>query len=63
MKFLRCLNKKKKKKTVGLDKIGIKGVAVELLLKPIEELELSVRAHNCLVNAGIKRIVDLVKHV
>jgi len=50
----------KEKKTVGLDKIGIKGVPVELLLKPIEELELSVRAHNCLVNAGIKRIVDLV---
>jgi DNA-directed RNA polymerase subunit alpha len=46
--------------TVGLDKIGIKGIPVELLLKPIEELELSVRAHNCLVNAGVKRIVDLV---
>ncbi len=29
-------------------------------LKPIEELELSVRAHNCLINAGIKRIIDLV---
>lgn len=47
-------------KVVGLDKIGIKGIPVELLLKPIEELELSVRAHNCLVNAGVKRIVDLV---
>lgn len=45
---------------VGLDKIGIKGIAVDLLIKPIEELELSVRAHNCLVNAGVKRIVDLV---
>lgn len=50
----------KEKKSVGLDKIGIKGIPVELLLKQIEELELSVRAHNCLVNAGIKRIVDLV---
>lgn len=49
-----------KEKMVSLDKIGIKGVPVELLLKPIEELELSVRAHNCLVNAGVKRIVDLV---
>jgi DNA-directed RNA polymerase subunit alpha len=29
-------------------------------LKPIDELELSVRAHNCLINAGIKRIIDLV---
>ena len=46
--------------TVGLDKIGIKGIPVELLLKPIEELELSVRAHNCLVNADVKRIIDLV---
>lgn len=40
--------------------LGLKGVPVELLLKPIDELELSVRAHNCLVNAGIKRIIDLV---
>ena len=38
----------------------IKGVAVDLLLKPIDELELTVRAHNCLMNANIKRIVDLV---
>ena len=38
----------------------IKGVPVELLLKPIDELELSVRAHNCLMQANIKRVVDLV---
>jgi DNA-directed RNA polymerase subunit alpha len=38
----------------------LKGIPVELLLKPIDELELSVRAHNCLINAGIKRIIDLV---
>ena len=43
-----------------LDKLGLKGVPVELLMKPIEELELSVRAHNCLINAGVKRILDLV---
>ena len=30
------------------------------LLKSIDELELSVRAHNCLINAGIKRVIDLV---
>lgn len=36
------------------------GLPVDLLLKPIEELELSVRAHNCLVNAGINRVIDLV---
>lgn len=42
------------------EQVGLKGVLVELLLKPIEELELSVRAHNCLINAGVKRILDLV---
>lgn len=40
--------------------LGLKGVPIELLLKPIDELELSVRAHNCLIHAGIKRIIDLV---
>jgi DNA-directed RNA polymerase subunit alpha len=39
---------------------NLKDVPVELLLKPIEELELSVRAHNCLINAGINRVIDLV---
>lgn len=43
-----------------LDKLGLKGVSVELLLKPIEELELSVRANNCLLAHGIKRVLDLV---
>lgn len=43
--------------------LGLKGVSPEFLLKPIEELELSVRAHNCLVNEGIKRIIDLVNLV
>ena len=50
----------KEKEPVMLDKLGLKGVPVELLLKPIDELELSVRAHNCLINAGIKRVIDLV---
>lgn len=36
------------------------GLPVELFLKPIDELEFSVRAHNCLVGAGIKRVIDLV---
>jgi DNA-directed RNA polymerase subunit alpha len=49
-----------KAEPVELDKLGLKDVPVELLLKPIEELELSVRAHNCLINAGIKRVIDLV---
>lgn len=45
---------------IEIDKLGLKDVPVELLLKPIDELELSVRAHNCLINAGIKRVIDLV---
>jgi len=43
-----------------LDKLGLKGISVDLLMKPIEELELSVRAHNCLINADVKTILDLV---
>ncbi|MDP3889461.1 MAG: DNA-directed RNA polymerase subunit alpha [bacterium] len=50
----------KEEEPVQLGKLGLKGVPVELLLKPIDELELSVRAHNCLINAGIKRVIDLV---
>lgn len=38
----------------------LKGIPAELLLKPIDELELSVRAHNCLINSGITRVIDLV---
>jgi DNA-directed RNA polymerase subunit alpha len=37
-----------------------KGLPVELFLKPIDELEFSVRAHNCLVSHGIKRVIDLI---
>ncbi|MBD3231528.1 DNA-directed RNA polymerase subunit alpha [Candidatus Dependentiae bacterium] len=37
-----------------------KGLPVDLFLKPIDELEFSVRAHNCLVSAGIRRVIDLV---
>jgi len=50
----------KEKEPVELDQYGLKGISVDLLLKPIDELELSVRAHNCLINAGIKRVIDLV---
>ncbi len=48
------------KDPVELDQLGLKGIPVDLLLKPIDELELSVRAHNCLINADVKRILDLV---
>ncbi|MCL4361120.1 DNA-directed RNA polymerase subunit alpha [Candidatus Dependentiae bacterium] len=50
----------KQEKLLKPDDLGLKGIPVELLLKPIDELELSVRAHNCLIKAGIKRIIDLV---
>ncbi|MCX5922469.1 MAG: DNA-directed RNA polymerase subunit alpha [Candidatus Dependentiae bacterium] len=50
----------KEQEPVALDGFGLKGVPVDLLLKPIDELELSVRAHNCLINADIKRVIDLV---
>ncbi len=40
--------------------LTIKGIPVSILVKPIEELDLSVRAHNCLLNEGIKRVLDLV---
>ncbi len=39
---------------------GMAGIPVDLFLKPIDELEFSVRAHNCLLSSGIKRIIDLV---
>lgn len=40
--------------------IGLSPAALKLLLKPVEELELSARAYNCLIQEGIKRIIDLV---
>lgn len=54
---------KAEKEPIHLDKFGLKDVSIELLLKPIDELELSVRAHNCLLNAGIKRVIDLVNKI
>jgi DNA-directed RNA polymerase subunit alpha len=39
---------------------GGPGVANEALLKPVSELELSVRSANCLQNANIKYIYELV---
>lgn len=41
-------------------KAPTKGLPVELFLRPIDELEFSVRAHNCLIGVGIKRVIDLV---
>jgi DNA-directed RNA polymerase subunit alpha len=48
------------KPKISLEDSPLKGIPLDLLLKPIDELELSVRAHNCLINAGIKRVIDLV---
>lgn len=36
------------------------GVSVDLFTKPIQELELSVRAQNCLDSADIRTVLDLV---
>lgn len=38
----------------------LKDLPLEVLLKSIDELELSARAHNCLANANISRVIDLV---
>ena len=43
-----------------IEDFGLKGVSLELLMKPIDELEFSARAHNCLINADIHRVIDLV---
>jgi len=50
----------KQQESVNSEALGLKGVPVDLLLKPIDDLELSARAHNCLIMHGIKRILDLV---
>ncbi len=42
------------------DLSSLKGLPVEMLLKPIDELELSARSHNSLENHGVKRVIDLV---
>ncbi len=56
----RLPEEEKKEEEVRPQESNIKGLPVDLLLKSIDELELSVRAHNCLINAGIKRVIDLV---
>ncbi len=41
--------------------ISVNPTSSEYLMKSIDELELSVRAYNCLKNANIKNIADLVQ--
>lgn len=43
-----------------VDDSGLQDLPVEALFKSIDELELSARAHNCLANANITRVIDLV---
>lgn len=43
-----------------VDDTGIQDLPVEALFKSIDELELSARAHNCLANANINRVIDLI---
>lgn len=40
--------------------VKLSDAALNMLLKPIDVLELSVRAHNCLAQANIDRVIDLV---
>jgi DNA-directed RNA polymerase subunit alpha len=44
----------------AVDNEGLGASVNELLHKPIDVLELSVRAQNCLINAGIKNVSDIV---
>ncbi|OGB84198.1 DNA-directed RNA polymerase subunit alpha [candidate division TM6 bacterium RIFCSPHIGHO2_12_FULL_32_22] len=50
----------KKNEGVETKPVDLGTVSVEFLLKPIDELELSARAHNCLLSAGKKRVIDIV---
>lgn len=43
-----------------IEDTSLQNIAVESLFKSIDELELSARAHNCLANANITRVLDLV---
>jgi DNA-directed RNA polymerase subunit alpha len=54
-------HEEKSHKSIEAIDLGLKGISPEFLLKPIDELELSVRAHNCLINAGKKRVIDIVR--
>lgn len=42
------------------DDASLQEISIESLFKSIDELELSARAHNCLANANITRVLDLV---
>lgn len=50
----------KKELIVEAQDSSLETVSAEFLLKPIDELELSARAHNCLLSAGKKRVIDIV---
>lgn len=39
---------------------ALHNVPLDILLKPIDDLDLTVRAYHCLINAGITRVLDLV---
>ena len=55
-----------KEEAVGVEVIEIvdfglpEDMELDFLLKSIDELELSARAHNCLLNAKINRVIDLI---
>lgn len=62
LKFFIIEEEKETVETVGADsEAALETTFNENLLKSVDELELSVRAQNCLKNANIKTIADLVQ--
>jgi DNA-directed RNA polymerase subunit alpha len=55
-----------KEEAVGVEIVEVvdfglpEDMELDFLLKSIDELELSARAHNCLLNAKINRVIDLI---
>jgi DNA-directed RNA polymerase subunit alpha len=52
---------RKRKKVVKTEETEFSKIR-KMLLMPVDELKLSVRAQNCLRSANIKTLADLVKH-
>jgi len=60
-KDLETQNKEKGKRVDNIEETSNFDLLNENILKPIEELELTVRAYNCLKSAGINTIAELIQ--
>lgn len=64
-KFLEAIKKLKDKEILNTTPKYIEDIqnetVIKVLNKPIDELNLSVRAHNCLKNANVQTIFELIK--